>query len=100
MADDAREKDPNSKLPGEQAEKAAEPSEKEAPASASAAAPRKPPTPATAPPAKPATPAGAAPPRPAAPAKEAPPKPVPLDNELVQRLKARFGEAIREATLD
>jgi NADH-quinone oxidoreductase subunit C len=45
-------------------------------------------------------PAAAAPPKPAAPAKEAPPKPVPLDNELVQRLRARFGEAIREAMLD
>jgi len=56
-------------------------------------------------PPKPAAPAGAAaaaPPKaPApAPAKEAPPKPVPLDNEFVQRLKARFGDAIREATLD
>src|SRR5271157_5907285 len=50
-------------------------------------------------PAKPAAPA-AAPPRPSAPAKEPPPKPVPLDNELVQRLKARFGDAIRESTLD
>jgi NADH-quinone oxidoreductase subunit C len=51
----------------------------------------------------PGVPAAAAPPKPAAPAappKEAPPKPVPLDNELVQRLKARFGEAFREATLD
>jgi NADH-quinone oxidoreductase subunit C len=37
---------------------------------------------------------------PAAPAKEPPPKPIPLDNDLVQRLKARFGEAIREAWLD
>jgi len=51
---------------------------------------------------KPAAPAAAAPPKPAAPP---PPKPaaplqVPLDNELVQRLKASFGEAIREATLD
>jgi NADH-quinone oxidoreductase subunit C len=55
-------------------------------------------------PAKPAAEAPPAAPKPAAPApappKEAPPKPVPLDNELVQRLKARFGEAIREATLD
>jgi NADH-quinone oxidoreductase subunit C len=51
----------------------------------------------------PGVPAAATPPKPAAPAappKEAPPKPVPLDNELVQRLKARFGEAFREATLD
>lgn len=44
--------------------------------------------------------AAAAPPKPAAPAKEAPPKPVPLDNELVQRLKSRFGAAIPEAWLD
>jgi NADH-quinone oxidoreductase subunit C len=48
-------------------------------------------------------PAAAAPPKPPAPAappKEAPPKPVPLDNELTQRLKARFGDAFREASLD
>jgi NADH-quinone oxidoreductase subunit C len=54
-------------------------------------------------PAAPSAPAAAAPPKPAAPAappKEAPPKPVPLDNDLVQRLKAHFGDAIREATLD
>ncbi len=51
---------------------------------------------ATAPP-KPATPV-----KPAAPPKAAAavPKPVPLDNELVQRLRARFGEAIRDSTLD
>jgi NADH-quinone oxidoreductase subunit C len=51
---------------------------------------------------KPAAPAAAAPPKPAAPAapKAQPLAPVPLDNELVQRLKARFGEAIREAVLD
>ena len=53
----------------------------------------------------PAKPAGAVPPKPAAPAKPAappPPKegPVPLDNELVQRLKARFGDAIKEAVQD
>lgn len=47
-----------------------------------------------APPEKPAAPA----PRP--PAKAPPPKPGPLDNELVRRLKARFGEAIGEATID
>jgi NADH-quinone oxidoreductase subunit C len=51
----------------------------------------------------PVKPAAAAPPKaptPAAPAKTAPPKPEPLDNDLVQRLKARFGDAIREAWLD
>ena len=46
-------------------------------------------------PAAPAAPKAAAPP-----AKEGPPKPLPLDNELVRKLKARFGEAIREASLD
>jgi NADH-quinone oxidoreductase subunit C len=56
-------------------------------------------------PAKPAAPAGAAagaaaPPKPPAPPKEAPPKPEPLDNELVKRYKARFGEGIREAWQD
>jgi NADH-quinone oxidoreductase subunit C len=47
-------------------------------------------------------PPAAAPPKAAAPAppREPPAKPVPLDNELVERLKSRFGEAIREATLD
>jgi len=51
---------------------------------------------------KPAAPAAAAPPKPAAPPppKAPTPGPIPLDNELVQRLKARFGEAVREATLD
>ena len=47
------------------------------------------------------TPAGeqkAAPPKP--PARPAPPKPEPLDNELIRRLRARFSEAIGEATLD
>jgi NADH-quinone oxidoreductase subunit C len=49
-------------------------------------------------PSAPASPAGAAPPKPAAKAPAA--GPTPLDNDLVKRLKARFGEAIREATLD
>jgi NADH-quinone oxidoreductase subunit C len=46
----------------------------------------------------PAKPAAAAPPKPPAP----PPKegPVPLDNELVKRYRARFGEAVREAWTD
>lgn len=54
-------------------------------------------------PAGPAKPSAAAPSKPAAPARPAalpPPQSVALDNELVQRLKARFGGAIREATLD
>jgi NADH-quinone oxidoreductase subunit C len=58
-------------------------------------------------------PAAGAPPQPAAPAGDkpaaaAPPKPpaapkpgpVPLDNDLVKRYRARFGDAIREATED
>jgi NADH-quinone oxidoreductase subunit C len=63
----------------------------------------KPPAPSA--PAKPATPAApkpaapAAPPRPAAPAA---PKiaPAPLDNDLVKRYRARFGDGVREAWLD
>jgi NADH-quinone oxidoreductase subunit C len=64
-------------------------------------APAAPAPPAAAKPAAPTAAAGApAAPKPAPPAKEAPPKPVPLDNELVQRFKARFGASIIEATLD
>lgn len=74
------------------------------PANASEGA-AKTPTPAApaTPPAKPAAPAGAAagaPPKPPAPPKEAPPKPEPLDNALVQRYKARFGDGILESWID
>ena len=120
MPDDTPEKDTNLKAAeGAPAGSgtAASPAKPETPAETAGTTPSKPaaPAPSTptprapgvpAPSAKPATPAAgapakAAPPaKPAAPAKEAPPKPVPLDNELVQRLKARFGDAIREATLD
>jgi NADH-quinone oxidoreductase subunit C len=100
MANDPSEKDPNAKPPEAPAGGAATPPKPAVPAqpvTPQAAAPAQPTTPA----AKPAPPAAAAPPKPpAAPPKEAPPKPVPLDNELVQRLNARFGDAIREATLD
>jgi NADH-quinone oxidoreductase subunit C len=91
MANDPSEKDSTGKPAGA-------PGGDETPPKADAPA-----TPPAAKPAAPAAPAAAAPPpaaKPAPPAKEAPPKPVPLDNELVQRLKARFGDAIREATLD
>jgi NADH-quinone oxidoreductase subunit C len=47
--------------------------------------------------APPKPPAAAAPPKPPAPPKEGP---VALDNELVKRYRARFGEAIREAWTD
>jgi NADH-quinone oxidoreductase subunit C len=111
MANDPSEKDSVSKPPASGAEekpiaqKPAEPSQSASPAdppkSADAPAPKPPAaTPAApavpgAPAAKPVAPKAAAPP-----AKEAPPKPLPLDNELVQKLKARFGDAIREASLD
>jgi len=48
-------------------------------------------------PAVPAKPAAAPPPKPPAPPKEGP---VALDNELVKRYRARFGEALREAWTD
>src|SRR3984957_16588514 len=119
MANDPSEKDPISKPPASGAEekpvaqKPAEPSQAAppaanapkppdaaapkpaAPSAASPAAPAAPGTPAAKPPAAPAAPKAAA-----HPARESPPKPLPLDNQLVQNLKARFGDAIREATLD
>jgi NADH-quinone oxidoreductase subunit C len=81
MAKDPSEKEPSAKPPSGAAE----------------------PTPAAPKPSIPATtPAAAAPPRAPAPpaAKETPPKPVPLENDLVKRMKERFGAAIREAWLD
>ncbi|HYL10946.1 MAG TPA: NADH-quinone oxidoreductase subunit C [Candidatus Acidoferrales bacterium] len=53
-------------------------------------------------PAQPAAPAAAAPVKPAVPPTPKPPAlaPVPLDDDLVKRYKARFGEAIREAWED
>ncbi|MGB8590845.1 MAG: NADH-quinone oxidoreductase subunit C [Candidatus Acidiferrales bacterium] len=96
MANDPSEKDATGTPPGgkEAAPAASSPAKPEAGAT--------PPAPSAATPtAKPATPAAAAAPRPPSPAaKEAPPKPTPLENELVARLKARFGDGIREATLD
>lgn len=61
------------------------------------AAPAKPAAPEATNPA--ASPAAAAPPRPAAPAAPKP-GPQPLDNDLVKRYKAKFGEALREAWVD
>jgi NADH-quinone oxidoreductase subunit C len=102
MVNDPSEKGPAAKPPVGTAEKSSIPSKSETPAvpaaPAEAVATKPPVTPAA-----PGAPASAAPTKPAAPPappKEAPPKPVPLDNELVQRLKARFGDAIREASLD
>ncbi len=77
-------------------DKPAEPAKPAAPDAAkpAAAAPPAPPKPAA-----PATGAPAAPPKPAVPAVPKP-GPQPLDNDLVKRYKARFGEAIREAWVD
>jgi NADH-quinone oxidoreductase subunit C len=105
MVKDPSEKDPAAKPPEGTADSATIPAKPSAPVAPSQAAPANPPG-ATAPPAKPVAPVAPAPAAPpkapaaAAPPKEAPPKPVPLDNELVQRLKAKFGEAVREASLD
>jgi len=76
------------------------------PAAAGAAPPKPPAAAGAAPPNPPAAapaagaPAAAGPPKPPAPPKEAPPKPEPLDNDLVKRYKARFGDGIREAWID
>jgi hypothetical protein len=72
MANDPSEKEPSAVPPGGTAEAT--------PPKPAAAAPPKAPTP--------------------APVKETPPKPIPLENELVNRMKERFGEAIPEAWLD
>ena len=114
MANDPSEKDPTSKPPASGAEekpvapKPVEPPQAAPPAAnppkspdapapkpnvPSAASPTAPAAPVTAAVKPPAAPAGAAPKAAAPPAKEAAPKPLPLDNELVQKLKARFGEA-------
>jgi NADH-quinone oxidoreductase subunit C len=106
MANDPSEKTPAPKPPADPPKAAAEgasvspkpPAEGAAPAPPKPAAPAAPTTPAK--PAAPGAPAAAAPPKP--PAAPPPPKegPTPLDNELVERLKARFGDAIKEATQD
>ncbi|HXP72253.1 MAG TPA: NADH-quinone oxidoreductase subunit C [Candidatus Dormibacteraeota bacterium] len=105
MANDPSEKTPAPKPPADPPKAAAEgpsvppkpPAEGAAATPPTSAAPPKPAAPAK--PAAPGAPAAAAPPKPAAPP---PPKegPTPLDNELVQRLKSRFGDAIKEATQD
>ena len=91
MVNDPSDKDPAAKPPDSTAESAAIPAKP-------ATAPTTPSPPVAATP--PSATSPSAPAKPAAPAKETPPKPIPLDNELVQRLKAKFGDAIREATLD
>jgi len=103
MPNEPEDKQPPASAPGDRPAEAGKPSGDAAakpPAPAAAGAP----PPASAPP-KPAAPAATppaigAPPKPAAPPKEAPPKPEPLDNDLVKRYKARFGDAIKEAWQD
>jgi NADH-quinone oxidoreductase subunit C len=99
MPNEPEDKQPPASAPGDKPAEAGKPSG-EAPAKPPAAAPAGVAPPITTPP-KPAAPAGvAAPPKPAAPPKEAPPKPEPLDNELVKRYRARFGEGLHEALQD
>jgi len=77
------------------------PASEEKPAAAppeKAATPATPAKPATAD--KPAAPAAAAPPKPPPPPPKPKEGPTPLDNELVKRFKAKFGEGVREAWLD
>jgi NADH-quinone oxidoreductase subunit C len=109
MKEDGPEKDPNSKPPEKMPEGSAAPAvppRLETAAQGAGTSPGKPAASSGGAPLPPAKPGAVPPkaavsaPKPATPAKEAAPKPVPLDNELVERLKSRFAEAIREATLD
>ena len=99
MGTEPPDKQPPSTPPSGES-KAATPAPAEAPPSASAAAdrPASPASPGA--PAAPAKPATAAPPKPPAPPPKPKEGPTALDNELVKRFKARFGEAVREAWLD
>jgi NADH-quinone oxidoreductase subunit C len=129
MTNDSDEKQPPVPPPGDKPEAPSAPASGEAPAKSGAEQsvppapappaagsdkPPAPPVPPPVPPAKPATPAAAKPAAPAAvkpagapaapkpPAAPPPPKegPVALDNDLVKRYKARFGDGIREAWID
>lgn len=98
MADEPKEQQPPVTPAGEQpAAPEASPAPSVSSPSAEKPAAAQPPAPAI-----PAAPGAVAPPKPAAPAApKAPPiGPAPLDNELVKRYRARFGEAIREAVED
>jgi NADH-quinone oxidoreductase subunit C len=104
MANDPSEKIPSAKPPETTGDAASSspkpPAEGSAPPKPVPAKPVTPAAPTAGAPAKPPAPAAGAPAKPAPPVKAATPAPTPLENELVQRLKARFGDAIREATLD
>ncbi|MFZ0819044.1 MAG: NADH-quinone oxidoreductase subunit C [Candidatus Acidiferrales bacterium] len=104
MPNEPEDKQPPASAPGDKPAEAVKPSG-EAVAKPPATTPTGASPPATTPPKsaippKPAAAGAAAPPNPAAPPKEAPPKPEPLDNDLVKRYKARFGDGIREALQD
>jgi NADH-quinone oxidoreductase subunit C len=92
MADEPKEQQPPVSPAGE---KPAAPESSPAPSASSPSAEK----PAAA---KPTAPGAGAPPKPAAPPPpKAPPiGPAPLDNDLVKRYRARFGEAIRETVED
>ncbi len=96
------EKDPAQSTPPEREGKPAEsvPAEKSATADKPVASTSADKPAAADKPAKPATPAAAAPPKPPPPPPKPKEGPTPLDNELVKRFKAKFGEAVREAWLD
>jgi NADH-quinone oxidoreductase subunit C len=109
MPNEPDDKQPPASAPGDKpaadaVKPAAPPAAAAPPKPPAAADSAKPAAPTTPPAAKPASAVGAAvagaPPKPPAPPKEAPPKPEPLDNDLVKRYKARFGEGIREAWID
>src|SRR5712692_1011645 len=110
MANDSEEKQPPAQAPQEKSSAEESPEVTEIPSDldwnlrAHPVVPGKPPSPPAPPPAAaPAAPGAPAPPaKPAAPAAPPPPKPgpEPLDNDLVKRFKARFGDAIKEATTD
>jgi NADH-quinone oxidoreductase subunit C len=93
MTNDPEEKQPPVPPPGDQPA---------APAAPSGGTPAPPPAAPAKPaaPAAPAKPAAAAPPKPPAPPPAPKEGPVPLANALVERYKAAFGEAIREAWID
>ncbi|MGA2482066.1 MAG: NADH-quinone oxidoreductase subunit C [Candidatus Acidiferrales bacterium] len=95
MAEDPKEQKPPATPAGDQP---APPAISGTPSEAKPPAPAGPEKSAT-PPGASAPPAGGAPPKPAAPKAPAIAA-TPLDNDLVKRYRARFGEAIREATED
>ena len=93
MADEPKDQQPPEVPAGE---KPAAPGAAPAPPTSVSPSEAKPPVP------KPSVPVAGTPPKPAAPPapKASPIGPAPLDNDLVKRYKARFGDAIREAVED